>query len=184
MRTTADHAGDRPGGLGGSRRGAGTQRGHRPDPGTGRSRPGAHRGHRRLRDERARPHPVRPRGAGQWLRGPGSRSPWPGLRAPGRDVVTGHSPRQLDDTDTFVFTTAINSGTRSSSWRERQAGPAPGRRAGRPPVRRGSRHPPQTTPATSRLVVALQACGLDPSFAGKGLAERPGQSASGDTHAA
>jgi hypothetical protein len=46
-------------------------RGHRPDPGTGRSRPGAHHGHRRLRDERARPHPVRPRGAGQRLPGPG-----------------------------------------------------------------------------------------------------------------
>ena len=30
-----DHAGDRPEGLGGSRRGAGRQRGHRPDPGTG-----------------------------------------------------------------------------------------------------------------------------------------------------
>ena len=30
-----------------------------------------------------------------------------GLRAPGADVVIGHSPRHLDDTDTFVFTTAI-----------------------------------------------------------------------------
>jgi len=32
-----------------------------------------------------------------------------GLRALGADVVIGHSPRHLDDTDTFVFTTAINS---------------------------------------------------------------------------
>src|SRR5258708_36752214 len=31
-----------------------------------------------------------------------------GLRALGGDVVIGHSPRHLDDTDTFVFTTAIN----------------------------------------------------------------------------
>jgi hypothetical protein len=31
-----------------------------------------------------------------------------GLRALGADVVIGHSPRHLDDTDTFVFTTAIN----------------------------------------------------------------------------
>jgi UDP-N-acetylmuramate--alanine ligase len=31
-----------------------------------------------------------------------------GLRALGGDIVIGHSPRHLDDTDTFVFTTAIN----------------------------------------------------------------------------
>jgi UDP-N-acetylmuramate--alanine ligase len=66
---------------------------------------------------------------------------------------------------------------------ERQAGPAPSRRAGRPPVRRGSRHPRQTS-TTSLLVVALQACGLEPSFANGVLVERPDQSATGDTHAA
>jgi hypothetical protein len=33
------------------------------------SRRGAHHGHRRLRDERARPHPVRPRSAGQRMQG-------------------------------------------------------------------------------------------------------------------
>jgi UDP-N-acetylmuramate--alanine ligase len=66
---------------------------------------------------------------------------------------------------------------------ERQAGPAPGRRAGRPLVRRGSRHPRQTS-TTSLLVVALQAYGLDPSFANGVLVERPDQSAGGDTHAA
>jgi UDP-N-acetylmuramate--alanine ligase len=31
-----------------------------------------------------------------------------GRRALGGDVVIGHSPRHLDDTDTIVFTTAIN----------------------------------------------------------------------------
>jgi hypothetical protein len=48
---------------------------------------------------------VRPRGAGQRLRGPGVVA---GLRALGGEVVIGHSPRHLDDNDTFVFTTAIN----------------------------------------------------------------------------
>jgi UDP-N-acetylmuramate--alanine ligase len=31
-----------------------------------------------------------------------------GLRALGGDVVIGHSSRHLDDTGTFVFTTAVN----------------------------------------------------------------------------
>jgi UDP-N-acetylmuramate--alanine ligase len=48
------------------------------------------------------------RGAGQRLRRPGVDHRGPGLRALGGDVVIGHSPRHLDDTDTFVFTTAIN----------------------------------------------------------------------------
>ena len=108
-----------------------------------------------------------------------------GLRALGGDVVIGHSPGHLGNTDTFVFTTAIKPPARGARRRagERQASPAPGRRAGRPPVRRGSRHPRQTS-TTSLLVVALQACGLDPSFANGVLVERPDQSASGDTHAA
>src|SRR5712671_3075278 len=73
-----------------------------------------------------------------------------GLRALGGDVIIGHSPRHLDDTDTFVFTTAINPPARGTRRRagERQAGPAPGRRAGRPPVRRGSRHPQQAAALT------------------------------------
>jgi hypothetical protein len=122
---------------------------------------------------------------GQRPRGPGVDHRGPGLRALGDDVVIGHSPRHLDDTDTFVFTTAINPPARGARRRagERQAGPAPGRCAGRPPVRRGSRHPRQTS-TTSPLVAALQACGLDPSFANGVLVERPDQSASGGTHAA
>jgi hypothetical protein len=133
-RTTADHAGDRP-----QNREA-PARPPRPDPGTGRSRPGAHRGHRRLRDERARPRPVRPR-----VRVSGCEAresiTVAGLRALGADVVVGHSPRHLDDSDTFVFTTAINPGTRSSSPRGRAASwscAGPPRRL--PPVRRGSPH--------------------------------------------
>ncbi|MDB5076608.1 MAG: UDP-N-acetylmuramate/alanine ligase [Chloroflexi bacterium] len=68
-----------------------------------------------------------------------------GLRALGADVVIGHSPRHLDDTDTFVFTTAINPRHEElvAAPGRAAAGPAPGRRAGRPPVRRGSLHPRQ-----------------------------------------
>jgi UDP-N-acetylmuramate--alanine ligase len=120
------------------------------------------------RDERARPHPVRPRVPVSGCEARESITVT-GLRALGADVVIGHSPRRPDDTDTFVFTPARGVRRRVG---ERQAGPAPGRRAGRPPVRRGSRHARQTS-TTSLLMVALQACGLDPSFANGVLVERP-----------
>jgi hypothetical protein len=47
-----------------------------------------------LRDERACPHPVRPRGADQRLRGPRESITEAGLRSIGGGVVIAHSPRQ------------------------------------------------------------------------------------------
>jgi hypothetical protein len=69
-------------------------------------------------------------------------------------------------------TTADRAGDRPEDWE------APGAA-----LVRSAAHPRQTS-TTSLLVVALQTCGLDPSFANGVLVERPGQSASGDTHAA
>jgi UDP-N-acetylmuramate--alanine ligase len=92
-----------------------------------------------------------------------------GQRALGGDVVIGHSPRHLDDTDTFVFTTAIN---------PRHEELVAARESRKPVQRRAAaledrRCLERQTSTTSLLVVALQACGLDPSFANGVVVERP-----------
>ncbi|SRR5260221_5298615 len=45
-----------------------------------------------------------------------------GLRARGADVVIGHSLRHLDDTDTFVFTSAITPAARGARRRAGESG--------------------------------------------------------------
>jgi UDP-N-acetylmuramate--alanine ligase len=93
-----------------------------------------------------------------------------GLRALGADVHIGHSPAHLDDADTFVYTTAIN---------PRHEEFVAARASGKPVLRRAAAlasalEDKQTiavagthgkTSTTSLLVVAAQACGVDPSFA-------------------
>ncbi len=93
-----------------------------------------------------------------------------GLRALGADVRIGHSPAHLDDADTFVYTTAIN---------PRHEEFAAARASGKPVLRRAAAlaaalEDKRTvavagthgkTSTTSLLVVAAQACGVDPSFA-------------------
>jgi len=92
------------------------------------------------------------------------------LRAVGATVHIGHSASHLDDADTFVYTTAI-----SPKHPEFVAA----RESGKPVLRRAAAlsaaledkrcvaitgtHGKTTT--TSMLTVAVQACGLDPSFA-------------------
>jgi UDP-N-acetylmuramate--alanine ligase len=92
------------------------------------------------------------------------------LRAVGATVHIGHSPAHLDDADTFVYTTAIN---------PKHPEFAAARESGKPVLRRAAAlsaaledrqciaisgtHGKTTT--TSMLTVAVQACGLDPSFA-------------------
>jgi UDP-N-acetylmuramate--alanine ligase len=93
-----------------------------------------------------------------------------GLRALGATVHIGHSPRHLDDADTFVFTTAINP-RHEEFVAARQSGKLVLRRAaalaaaleGRRTIAVAGTH--GKTSATSLLVVAAQACGADPSFA-------------------
>jgi len=96
-----------------------------------------------------------------------------GLRALGADVVIGHSPGHVDDADTFVYTTAINpkhpefvaardsaaSGTRFLRRAAALAAALEDRRC----IAVAGTHGKTST--TSLLVVALQACGMDPSFA-------------------
>lgn len=93
-----------------------------------------------------------------------------GLRALGATVHIGHSPAHLDDADTFVYTTAIN---------PRHAEFAAARASGKHVLRRAAAlaaalEDKRTvavagthgkTSTTSLLVVAAQACGVDPSFA-------------------
>jgi len=92
------------------------------------------------------------------------------LRAVGATVHIGHSPSHLDDADTFVYTTAIN---------PKHPEFVAARESGKPVLRRAAAlssaledkqcvaitgtHGKTTT--TSMLTVAVQACGLDPSFA-------------------
>jgi UDP-N-acetylmuramate--alanine ligase len=92
------------------------------------------------------------------------------LRAVGATVHIGHSPSHLDDADTFVYTTAIN---------PKHPEFVAARESGKPFLRRAAAlssaledkqcvaitgtHGKTTT--TSMLTVAVQACGLDPSFA-------------------
>ena len=82
----------------------------------------------------------------------------------------GHSPAHLDDADTFVYTTAIN---------PRHEEFVAARASGKPVLRRAAAlaaalEDKRTvavagthgkTSTTSLLVVAAQACGVDPSFA-------------------
>ncbi|MEO9138643.1 MAG: UDP-N-acetylmuramate--L-alanine ligase [Jatrophihabitans sp.] len=93
-----------------------------------------------------------------------------GLRALGADVQIGHSPSHLDDTDTFVFTTAINPkheefvAARASGKRVlRRASALAAALEDRRCVAIAGTHGKTST--TSLLVVAAQACGADPSFA-------------------
>jgi len=93
-----------------------------------------------------------------------------GLRALGATVLIGHSPEHLDDTDTFVYTTAIS---------PKHPEFAAARASGKPVLRRAAAlaaalEDKQTvaiagthgkTTTTSLLTVAAQACNLDPSFA-------------------
>jgi UDP-N-acetylmuramate--alanine ligase len=92
------------------------------------------------------------------------------LRAVGATVHIGHSPAHLDEADTFVYTTAID---------PKHPEFAAARDSGKPVLRRAAAlsaaledkrcvaiagtHGKTTT--TSMLTVAVQACGLDPSFA-------------------
>jgi len=92
------------------------------------------------------------------------------LRAVGATVHIGHSAGHLDDTDTFVYTTAIN---------PKHPEFVAARESGKPVLRRAvalaaaledrtciavtGTHGKTTT--TSLLTVAIQAAGLDPSFA-------------------
>jgi UDP-N-acetylmuramate--alanine ligase len=93
-----------------------------------------------------------------------------GLEALGASVHIGHSPSHLDDTDTFVYTTAIN---------PRHEEFVAARASGKPVLRRAAALASALedkrcvaiagthgkTSTTSLLVVAAQACGADPSFA-------------------
>ncbi len=92
------------------------------------------------------------------------------LRAVGATVHIGHSAAHLDDADTFVYTTAINP-KHPEFVAARQSGKPVLRRAAalsaaledRQCVSIAGTHGKTTT--TSLLTVAVQACGLDPSFA-------------------
>ena len=93
-----------------------------------------------------------------------------GLRALGAEVHIGHSPSHLDDTDTFVYTTAINPrheemvAARSSGKRVlRRAAALAAALEDKRTVAVAGTHGKTST--TSLLVVAAQACGADPSFA-------------------
>ncbi len=93
-----------------------------------------------------------------------------GLRALGAAVLIGHSPAHLHDSDTFVYTTAIN---------PKHEEFAAARASGQPVLRRAAALAAALedklcvavagthgkTSTTSLLVVAAQACGADPSFA-------------------
>jgi UDP-N-acetylmuramate--alanine ligase len=92
------------------------------------------------------------------------------LRALGADVKIGHSLDHLDDSDTLVYTTAINpshfelNGARERGLRViRRAAGLGAMIAGHRAVAIAGTHGKTTT--TSLLTVATQACGLDPSFA-------------------
>ncbi|TAM82067.1 MAG: UDP-N-acetylmuramate--L-alanine ligase, partial [Jatrophihabitans sp.] len=92
------------------------------------------------------------------------------LRALGADVAVGHSPRHLDDADTFVYTTAINP-KHEEFVAARASGKPVLRRAaalaagleGKRSIAIAGTHGKTST--TSLLTVAAQACGRDPSFA-------------------
>ncbi len=93
-----------------------------------------------------------------------------GLRALGAEVHIGHSPRHLDDADTFVYTTAINPkheefvAARTSGMRVlRRAAALAAALEGQRCIAVAGTHGKTST--TSLLVVAAQACGADPSFA-------------------
>ncbi|WP_368671866.1 UDP-N-acetylmuramate--L-alanine ligase [Jatrophihabitans endophyticus] len=93
-----------------------------------------------------------------------------GLRSLGATVQIGHSPAHLDDADTFVYTTAIS---------PRHEEFVAARESGKPFLRRAAALAAALedkrcvavagthgkTSTTSLLVVAAQACGVDPSFA-------------------
>lgn len=93
-----------------------------------------------------------------------------GLRALGADVLIGHSPAHLDEIDTFVYTTAINPNheefvaARASGKRVlRRAAALAAALEDRRCISVAGTHGKTST--TSLLVVAAQACGVDPSFA-------------------
>ncbi|SOD74325.1 UDP-N-acetylmuramate--L-alanine ligase [Jatrophihabitans sp. GAS493] len=92
------------------------------------------------------------------------------LRAVGAEVLIGHSADHLDNTDTFVYTTAINPShpefvaARGSGKRViRRAAALASVLEDRRCIAISGTHGKTTT--TSLLTVAAQACGLDPSFA-------------------
>jgi UDP-N-acetylmuramate--alanine ligase len=92
------------------------------------------------------------------------------LRALGADVVIGHDPAHLDGADTFVYTTAINPQHEEFVAARASGKPVLRRAAALAAALEGLRtvavagtHGKTTT--TSLLVVAMQACGVDPSFA-------------------
>jgi UDP-N-acetylmuramate--alanine ligase len=92
------------------------------------------------------------------------------LRALGADVRIGHDLTHLDDIDTLVYTTAINPkhfelvGARERGLRVlRRASALAAMITGKRAVAIAGTHGKTTT--TSLLTVAVQACGLDPSFA-------------------
>ena len=93
-----------------------------------------------------------------------------GLRALGADVRIGHSPSHLDDADTFVYTTAINpkheeyvAAKNSGKHFLRRAAALAAALEDKRSVAVAGTHGKTST--TSLLVVAAQACGVDPSFA-------------------
>jgi UDP-N-acetylmuramate--alanine ligase len=93
-----------------------------------------------------------------------------GLRALGADVTIGHSPAHLDNADTFVYTTAINprheefvAARASGKQVLRRAAALASALEDRRTVAVSGTHGKTST--TSLLVVAAQACGVDPSFA-------------------
>jgi UDP-N-acetylmuramate--alanine ligase len=92
------------------------------------------------------------------------------LRAMGADVRIGHSVDHLRDSDTFVYTTAINprheelAAARNSGMRVlRRAAALAAALEDRRVIAVAGTHGKTST--TSLLTVAAQACGLDPSFA-------------------
>ena len=93
-----------------------------------------------------------------------------GLRAMGATVLIGHSPAHLENADTFVYTTAINprheefvAARESGALFLRRAAALAAALEDKRCVAVAGTHGKTST--TSLLVVAAQACGVDPSFA-------------------
>jgi UDP-N-acetylmuramate--alanine ligase len=93
-----------------------------------------------------------------------------GLRALGATVHIGHTPAHLDEADTFVYTTAINpkheefaAARASGKLVLRRAAALAAALEDKRCIAVAGTHGKTST--TSLLVVAAQACGVDPSFA-------------------